>query len=70
MSHPEKLTVDLTAYVQQVEAQRNQALNETAQLHVVVDDLLAERDRLRSRITELESEVARLNELLTSGAQS
>lgn len=61
----ENLTVDLAAYAQQVEGQRNQALNQVAQLNALVDDLLAEQDRLRGRVTELEGEVARLNELLT-----
>lgn len=61
----ETLSVDLSSYVRHVEEQRNRALNEVAHLRAAVEELVAERDKLRNRVSELEGEVARLNELLT-----
>lgn len=61
----ETLSVDLSSYVRHVEEQRNRALNEVAHLRAAVEELVAERDKLRNKVSELEGEVARLNELLT-----
>lgn len=57
MSQPDRLSIDPGAYAQQVEVQRNEALNQVAQLRGVLADVLAERDRLRDENAQLREQL-------------
>ena len=50
MSEP--ITIDLQAYAEQVTRQRNAAMDENAQLHVLVEQLMAEKRDLAAPVAQ------------------
>lgn len=49
----EPVSIDLQGYADQVARQRNAAMDENAQLRVLVDQVMAERDDLTAEVERL-----------------